>query len=373
VALAELRETLRQNETFAGVLAHDLRNPLGAIMTAAQLMIRRLGTGSDSTKSPLRRIVSSGERMNRLISQLLDFTRARMGNGFELALREADLLQICEQAIGELQLAHADRRIHVVSLGELAGTWDADRLVQAVSNLVANAGQHGRTGGDITVKLDGAQPEQVVLEVHNEGTIPAALLPELFLPFRGRRERNPGGLGLGLFITREIVRGHGGSIEARSSEAGTLFTVRLPRHPIASPARAGGPSDGTEPTRPRGPILLVEDDVDVREGLADALRDLGFEVVTAVNGRDALNLLVERKVAPAVILLDLMMPVMDGYRFLEELRKHDGLAGIPIAVVTAGHGVDGARLGEVPIIPKPIKLPQLKRTLERLCGGSTGA
>jgi PAS domain S-box-containing protein len=362
-ALAELQQTLRDNEIFAAVLAHDLRNPLGAMMTAAQLVMLR-HEGDASIVPPLRRVLSSGDRMTRMIDQLLDFTRARMGGGFDLTVREADFAKICEQAIGELQLAHPDWRMTVESLGEFAGAWDADRLLQVVSNLVANAGQHGLGGGDILIKLDGTQRDAVVLEVHNEGAIPAAHLAELFAPFRGRREGKGAGLGIGLFITREIARAHGGSIEVRSSDGTTSFTVRLPRRTkVASrpaPHTSPGPMNGA-----RRPILLVEDDVDVREGLVDTLEDLGFEVVTAVNGLVALNMLVEKKVAPSVILLDLMMPVMDGYRFLEEVRKRD-MAGIPIVVVTAGHDIDATRLGKLPLIRKPIKLPQLQSTLDQL-------
>lgn len=97
----------------------------------------------------------------------------------------------------------------------------------------------------------------------------------------------------------------------------------------------------------------------MREGLVDTLEDLGFEVATAVNGLEALNMLVEKTVAPSAILLDLMMPVMDGYRFLEE-RKHHGLTDSPIAVVTAAHTVDAARLDGLPVIRKPIRLPSFR-------------
>jgi len=116
----------------------------------------------------------------------------------------------------------------------------------------------------------------------------------------------------------------------------------------------------------RKPILLVEDDVDIREALAETLEDLGFPIVTASHGLDALNLLLQGHVSPSVILLDLMMPVMDGYQFLDELRKHDALASIPVAIITARHVVDTARLDGLPVIQKPIKLPQLQSTLARL-------
>src|SRR5689334_1575844 len=110
------------------------------------------------------------------------------------------------------------------------------------------------------------------------------------------------------------------------------------------------------------PILIVDDDVDIREALTDTLEARGFEVVTAANGLEALRLLRSNAVSPSVILLDLMMPVLDGYEFLDEQRKDPALASIPVAIITAGHGVDRHRLGRnaaPPVVPKPFKVPQL--------------
>jgi len=122
------------------------------------------------------------------------------------------------------------------------------------------------------------------------------------------------------------------------------------------------------------PVLIVDDDDDIREALTDTLEDNGFRVLTAVNGLEALRLLRTGPVAPAVILLDLMMPVMDGYGFLAEQQQDPQLAAIPVAVITAGHGVDRSRLGEaLLVIPKPIKVPYLLDVLERLHAEHTPA
>ncbi len=122
-----------------------------------------------------------------------------------------------------------------------------------------------------------------------------------------------------------------------------------------------------EKTEHEGPILIVDDDLDVREALAETLEDRGFEVVTAASGLEALKLLRTMKVSPSAILLDLMMPVMDGYGFLAEQGRDPALAAIPVAIITAGHGVDRSRLGDSPpIIPKPIKVPQLVGILRQL-------
>lgn len=243
-AVARIKETIRSNELFAGVLAHDLRNPLGAMMAAAQLaLVRREGEGArgDGEVKPLGRILSSGQRMTTMIDQLLDFTRARSGGGIEVEPHEANLADLCAQAAGELELAHPDWTIRRETLGDPRGTWDSDRLLQVLSNLVANAGQHGSPEAGILLRLDGTDRDRVGVEVHNGGAIPGPLLPHIFNPFRNTRHRRgqSRGLGLGLFIVREIVRAHGGTVEISSSEAaGTTFSIRLPRHGARAPGRA---------------------------------------------------------------------------------------------------------------------------------------
>jgi len=235
-AISKLEETIRYNELFAGVLAHDLRNPLGAMMTAAQLVLmRREGENAknDRESKPLSRILSSGQRMTTMIDQLLDFTRARSGGGITIEPHDTNLGDLCAQAVGELEMAHPEWKVERAVLGDPRGHWDSDRLMQVISNLVANAGQHGTPGAAISLKLDGSAHDEVRVEIHNRGAIPPTLLPHLFDPFRGTRGRRDQsrGLGLGLFIVREIVRAHGGAVDVSSSEGrGTTFSIRLPRH-----------------------------------------------------------------------------------------------------------------------------------------------
>jgi signal transduction histidine kinase len=177
--------------------------------------------------------------MTRMIDQLLDFTRARVVGGIEVQPRDVNLADLCGQAIGELELAFPDWRIRCQVVGDQEGSWDPDRLLQIVSNLLGNAGQHGDAQSGIVVTLDGRRPDTVTLEVRNRGVIPAALLPNLFDPFCGTRHRrdHSRGLGLGLFIVKEIVHAHGGKVEVSSSdEEGTAFTVILPRRAPRSAA-----------------------------------------------------------------------------------------------------------------------------------------
>ncbi|NUO51971.1 MAG: PAS domain-containing protein [Polyangiaceae bacterium] len=385
-AAAKLEETVRQNELFAAVLAHDLRNPLSAILTAATLVRPRGGNGGEGQRTEDRAvsiISSAGKRMTAMIDQLLDFTRARSGGGIEMEPHAVDLGSLLQVAVGELEVAHPEWAVHRQIRGNQRGTWDSDRLLQVISNLVGNAGQHGGSAAPIIVSLDGTDPNRVILEVSNEGTIPKEFLPGLFEPFRSARHRSERseGLGLGLFIVREIIQAHGGKVDVSSTEgAGTTFRVDLPRHAItrpkparsaakpqsaptvAAPASQHGAGDGARPS-----VLVVDDDRDIREALTETLQDAGFAISTATNGADAIRVLGEMESPPAAILLDLMMPVMDGYGFLDARRNEAALSAIPVIVVTAGHGIDRGRLSDAAaIIAKPIKLPLLMSTLREV-------
>jgi signal transduction histidine kinase len=221
-------------DMFVSILGHDLRTPLAAIKTAAGLIVR----SADDARC-LRsagRILGSTDRMTRMIEQLLDFARIRQGRGILLRLARTDLGELARHVLEEIGDANPQARIEVATSGDLSGRWDADRLHQVVSNLVGNSVQHGNPDEPITVELDGSSPKLVRLRVANLGTISAEEVPALFEPFKrttaaqGRDQ----GLGLGLFIAREIVRAHGGSLALRSASGTTIFEATLPRdaHPV---------------------------------------------------------------------------------------------------------------------------------------------
>ncbi len=373
--LRELEETIRYNELFAGVLGHDLRNPLAAMVTAAQLLLLR--ADDDKVRAPLQRILGSGERMARMIEQLLDFTRARLGGGIPLDRRPGDLWQIAKQTLEEVELANPGWRFRVDAAGDLEGEWDADRLARVFSNLSANAVQHGAPNTPVLIRLDGSAPERVEISFENGGVVRPDLLPTLFEPFRNTRHKRDGsqGLGLGLFITQEIVRAHGGEIRVTSSEAeGTTFRLQLPRRGARAAQgmpRASSPRASTIVERgassEQHPVFIVDDDVDVREALAELLEGRGFQVATAVNGKDALERLRDMQATPAVILLDLVMPVMDGYDFLIEHQLDPRLADVPVVILTADQAVDPGQLRQdVLVLTKPVQIPQLLSTLQRV-------
>jgi signal transduction histidine kinase len=228
--LHERTETLRMNEMFMAVLSHDLRNPLSAILHSAYVLKRDSGNAEQVARLA-DRVLNSSQRMSAMIEDLLDVARARLGGGIHIERREHDLGAIVLKAMQEHQAACPERVITVQAVGELAGQWDGDRLAQVASNLIANALQHGEREGAVELRLDGHDRTHVVLNVSNPGEIPATLLSGIFDPFRGghRSSDRHEGLGLGLYIVRQIVLAHHGTITVSSSHGVTTFRVTLPR------------------------------------------------------------------------------------------------------------------------------------------------
>ena len=227
--LAELRQALRMNEVFVAVLGHDLRNPLSAVINGAEL-VARLST-DEKVQRVAARIRSSADRMTRMIEQLLDVARIRSGR-IEMKPAEGDLRQLSQALIDELQKDGMAPRVELSVVGETLGRFDPDRMGAAISNLVANAMQHGSPESPIRVHIDGSAGERLVLRVSNDGVIPPDILATIFEPFHssGPSSRPQGGLGLGLYIVQQFVSAHGGSVQARSTTAdGTVFEIALPR------------------------------------------------------------------------------------------------------------------------------------------------
>lgn len=173
----------------------------------------------------------------------MDVSRARLGGGLALDPRHIDLQKVCREVVRETRVAHPERVIEFAARGDCAGEWDPDRMAQVVSNLLGNAVQHGDPEAAVRVEIEGGGEHAVVLRVCSRGVIPPELVPTLFEPFSGGKHvpGRPRGLGLGLYITHEIVQGHDGSIEVEASEATglTRFIVRLPRHGPGEAPEAG--------------------------------------------------------------------------------------------------------------------------------------
>lgn len=226
-----LQERATFEQQLIGIVSHDLRNPINAIGIAAALLLQR-GNLDDLQGKAVSRIVSSSERARRLIRDFLDFTQARSTGRIPISPAAANIREIARQVFDEVLLAHADRPATIEHEGEETGHWDADRLAQVIANLLGNAFQHGTPGGTVRLRTRGTGDE-VLIEVHNEGLpIPAGDIARLFRPFErgsGTLPSSARSVGLGLYISEQIVSAHRGTIAVRSTVDGTLFTVRLPR------------------------------------------------------------------------------------------------------------------------------------------------
>ncbi len=226
----DLRAAAEFREMFIGIVSHDLRNPLGVIALIADLLLAH-GHLDPHDRDAVTEIVSSCQRMKRMIMQLLDFTRVRLGGGFPIEPTPGDLRDICRVVVEEFGAP-----IRLELEGDLTGSWDADRLAEAVSNITRNAIEHAASGTPVVIRAH-AEGGGLVVEISNRGSaIPADLLPFIFEPFRrGKSEKSAtGNLGLGLYIAKQIVLAGGGTLDARSGDGTTTFVMRLPRQAVVA-------------------------------------------------------------------------------------------------------------------------------------------
>ena len=213
-----------------GMLGHDMRNPLNTIlMTASYLSALNAGTEVSEAAS---RLIRSGASMKALLDDLVDFNRTKLGLGINIALADLDLSAAFVDELEQLRGAHPGRRLELEVVGDTRGCWDRLRLQQLLRNLVSNAIKYGAPGEPVRVVLTGAETD-VRIEVVNSGPgIQRSALDEIFDPLkRGSAQRHDtdDGLGLGLYIVREVARAHGGEVDVRADNAETVFVVRLPR------------------------------------------------------------------------------------------------------------------------------------------------
>lgn len=224
----------RARELFMGALGHDLRGPLHVILRGTSYL-------KDPELPAQKReqiggfVTESAEHMHRLIEDLLDVARTKLGGSLPIVLKPTDAAEICARVAAELRAQNPDHVFEVRTTGDLRGLWDSGRLEQLLSNLASNAVQHGDPNKPIRLEAAGTS-ETLVLRVHNEGTpIPSRILGRIFEPLvRGNDSSDghsaSGHMGLGLYIACTVARAHGGSIHVQSSEAeGTTFEVSLPK------------------------------------------------------------------------------------------------------------------------------------------------
>lgn len=229
-AAAERERTLEFQQYVMGIVSHDLRNPLASIHMGCEVLRQRIG-GDGELEPMVLRLQTTSSRMQRIVDQLLDVTRARLGGGIPVEPQKTDLEEVVTTVIDELALAYPDR-VFQPKLEHVRGDWDPDRLAQVVSNLVGNAIQHGAAESPVWIEA-AREGSHALIRVRNVTTgAPISKEQEqtIFAPFRRhpRPGTRTGGLGLGLYIANEILRAHRGQISIDSDSSTTTFTVRLP-------------------------------------------------------------------------------------------------------------------------------------------------
>lgn len=221
----KLREEASFRERFIAVLAHDLRQPLNTLLLATNVVLSA-STLPDRTRVA-GRMANTVTRMDRLIEQLLDFTRARRGT-IPITREEMRLDELATSILSEFREAHPTLKLELAITGDCRGSWDWDRLAQVCTNLLGNAVTHGASEGAVTVDVTGHATSVEIVVTNTGGGIPRASLATIFEPFRqGKPSRE--GLGLGLYIVKEVVTAHGGEVTVTSDDEHTTFTVKLPR------------------------------------------------------------------------------------------------------------------------------------------------
>lgn len=227
------RQTRTSTDLFIGILGHDIRNPLGTILMSAEALVRS-GKLERRAAAP---IVNAAVRIQGIVEQVVDFTRAQADGAMPVQRVRGDLAAHLAKVVQETQVRHPARTVRLEASGSFEGSWDEGRMGQLLSNLLGNALMYGSRDGEIAVKM-WATPAEVHFSVHNSGKpIPPEERERIFHPLErglhqqaGAERREPAGLGLGLYICREIVRSHGGTLVLDSGEeTGTTFTVCLPR------------------------------------------------------------------------------------------------------------------------------------------------
>lgn len=222
-------------DLFLAVLSHDLRNPIGAMKMSAQLTLH-IGPLNERQAMLVSQIIASADRATEIINHLLDLTRARLGSGLQVIKKPMDMAFVSRQIVDEMRAMHPSRAFQLEISGETEGNWDKARIGQVFSNLLSNAVQYGFRDLPIGVTIKG-EPEAVLVSVHNDG-VPIApdTIGSIFDSLtRGGKEKSANGrestnLGLGLYITKQIVSAHGGRVGVTSSEKdGTSFTATFPR------------------------------------------------------------------------------------------------------------------------------------------------
>jgi PAS domain S-box-containing protein len=376
-AAEALQEANRSKDEFLAMLGHELRNPLSPIVTALQLLKLR---GDGQSGKALEIVERQVQYLIRLVNDLLDVSRITRGT-IQIKKRLLRLQDVVAQGAEIAMPLIEQRRQHLdVQLPphELHLNGDEGRLAQVLSNLLTNAAKYTDPGGCIWIEAR-RQGREIVLTVKDDGIgISPALLPHVFDMFTQERQaadRSRGGLGIGLTIVRNLVELHGGTVEAESGGPGkgSVFIVRLP---VATeePTAVAFASVAEPAARARRRVLVVDDNEDALELLAEVLRDAGHVVTTAKDGPTALKVM--KTFHADVAILDIGLPVMDGYELAGRLRAELGKE-LPRLIALTGYGQESdraraKRAGFAEHLTKPVEGGRLLGALDASRPAETG-
>jgi signal transduction histidine kinase len=355
-------------DEFLAMLGHELRNPLAPIVTALQLLRLRGIQGGERERAVIERQV---RHLVSLVDDLLDVSRITRGK-IRLKLEPVELHDVLLKAI-ELASPMLEQHQHELTVDVpkqgLTMLGDAARLAQVISNLLTNAAKYTSPGGRIRIDA-AADGDDVVVRVIDTGIgIDPAMLPRIFDLFTQERQaidRAEGGLGLGLAIVRSLVALHGGSVTAKSDGRGrgSEFAIRLPRM-VTAPAAATVDADSPPPAdrAVARRVLIVDDNEDAAAMLAEILGGAGHVTATAYDGPSALRM--AEKFRPEVALLDLGLPVMDGFELARQFRANATMRDMRLIAVT-GYGQEhdrrrSAEAGFDAHLVKPVTVEQVTR------------
>ena len=380
--ISRLREVDRMKEEFVSIVSHELRTPLTSIRGSIQLVVGEPGSVPDPEHRNLLQIaLNNCERLVRIINDILDVSKIESGN-LALHKKAVNVAELVRQSVDVVAspARHADVKIDVKLPADLRPVMvDQDRIVQALVNLLSNAVKFAPGGSTITIAAMSTE-QTVTVSVTDEGEgIAPENLSRLFRKFHqvdSSSSRRKGGTGLGLAITKALVEQHGGRIYVDSElNKGTRFSFTLP---VATPEEAAAVApvvanrDGSASLHVRR-VLVVDDDDDFRGLMRQQLKNAGYVVFDARDAASAFQ--IARTSRPDVITVDLLMPGIDGWNFIEKLRLEDNLASIPIVVVSgaADAKTSGQRPLDVSVITKGEGTDRLLREISLALAGRRGA
>ncbi|QGM46068.1 PAS domain S-box protein [Methylocystis heyeri] len=366
----ELRDAGRRKDEFIATLAHELRNPLAPLRNGLYVLSKLHKTG-DATQPVHEMMERQVNHLVRLVDDLMDVSRISRGK-ISLKKEPSDLGAAIRQAAEMTrELVEANELELKLMLAEEPLTLDADpaRIAQVFSNLLDNAAKYTHAGGRVEIFSESRDGQAIVTVADTGIGIPAEMLPrvfDLFTQMGGAFERSRGGIGIGLALVRDIVRLHGGDVEAHSDGVGlgSRFVVRLPL--ATAPAVQANFSSGMRKALSSHRVLVIEDNLDVADSFALLLKTLGATVQVANDGAHGLEAFADLR--PDLVFVDLGMPDMNGYETARRIRERPGGKDVTLIALSGWGGADARKRTEEcgcdRHLVKPVEIQELEKILE---------